>query len=86
MAGRKKTVDKYLNVKHLRGRFGLNQSEIAEVIGCSASNYAGKENGRYAWSLRECVVLQEFFNKKLEKLGEEKITLDDLFLPTKCQM
>lgn len=82
----KKTIIKYLNLKQLRDRFGLNQTEMARIIGCSVGNYNGKENGRYQWSLSECVAIQEHFNEKITKAGEAPLTLDYIFLPSECQI
>ena len=78
--------EKYLNVKAMRNKFGLKQSDLAKVIGCSSSNFAGKENGLYIWRLSECKKVQDFFNNLLVQAGEDPVTLDDLFLSTKCQI
>lgn len=86
MAGRTKKVEKYLVLKQLRTKFGITQDTASKLIGCTVGNYNGKENGRYKWTLKECFILQTYINKKLESNGEDKMSIDDIFLPTKCQI
>lgn len=86
MAIRTRKVSKYLVLKQLRTRFGITQETAGRLLGCSVGNYNGKENGRYNWTLQECFILQTYINKKLVSCGEEKMSIDDIFLATECQI
>ena len=75
---------RYINVKGLRQRFGITQENLGMVIGCSRANAANKEQGRVEWTITEMKLLQEYFNDKLVKDGDNPQTLDQIFLPTMC--
>lgn len=75
-----KKTKKFLELCALRQRCELLQSDMAKIIGCSLSNYGAKERGDTPFTLDECVSIKNAINKKLEKMGKEKLSLEDIFL------
>jgi DNA-binding XRE family transcriptional regulator len=77
----KKSDNKLHKLKYWRGIVGLKQDDLATLIGCKRSNYSSKENGRTEIFLSEMIAILKAINKRLEKMGEKTLTLDDIFLP-----
>lgn len=76
-----KTTDRKLhNLRYWRTYLGLTQENVAILIGCKKSNYSQKENGNIEIMRNEMLLIQKEFNKKLNRLGGEPLTLDDIFL------
>lgn len=77
MAKKGKTM--YSKLKSYRVRFGYTQSDFAVFIGCKATNYSNKENGKVDWRLGECCILKDKINEHLKSLGENLLTLEEIF-------
>lgn len=75
-----KKSKKFLELCALRQRLELVQSDLAKIVGCSESNYGAKERGDVHFTLDECLAIKNAVNKKLEKLGKNTVTLEDIFL------
>lgn len=75
-----KKTKKYLELYALRERCELRQSDLAQVIGCSDSNYGSKERGDIPFTLEEGFIIKDAINKKLAKIGKPQVTLEDIFL------
>lgn len=67
---------KNYRLKSLRSLYEITQSEMACAIGSTTSNYCSKENGKRQFKQQEMNKIYMFFKKI-----DEKITLDDIFLP-----
>lgn len=70
------------NLKYWRGVLGYTQNEMGVLIGCKGPNYSKKENGLTDFTLTEMLTIQSCFNKKLVKMGQPPLMLDDIFLST----
>lgn len=73
--------DKKLHkLKYWRGILQLTQDDLGTLLGYSGVNYCQKENGIVGISLKEMLLIQKEFNKKLQKIGQPILSLDDIFL------
>lgn len=73
--------DKKLHkLKYWRGILQLTQDDMGLLLGYSGANYCQKENGLVEIGLREMLLIQKEFNKKLVKMGQSILSLDDIFL------
>lgn len=71
---------KFLKLRYWREYLGLDQQDMAILLGCQRSNYCEKENGNIRFYLLECVTIQDAFNKRLKKMDQKELTLDEIFL------
>ncbi len=55
-------------LKMLRAREGLNQADMAKMLGVSLPSYANKENGKAEWKVREARKISDFFDVSVEDL------------------
>lgn len=79
----KKQISKYLKLKYLRERCGMRQDEMGLKIGVSSGQYSKKENGTQPWELEECKIIKKIINDHLVSIGEEPLTIDDIFFKEK---
>ena len=71
---------KYLKLKYWREYLELSQEDMAVLLGCKRSNYSEKEKGNTSFYLQEAILIHETFNKKLKKMGQATLTMDEIFL------
>lgn len=64
------------NLVRLRKEAGLTQQDLADKLGISVTTYANKENGHHQFWANEMFFIRNYFG----------IPLDDIFLPTKCNV
>ena len=57
-----------LQLREMRGRRGLTQLQVAEVLSCDQSLYSKYERGERAFPLDLAVVLAEFYGITLDQL------------------
>lgn len=76
----RKNRKKYLKLEYQRKRLGLKQADMAVLLGVTDSCYGQKERGYSPFSFDEVVTIHEALNKKVKKLGEEKLSMEDIFL------
>lgn len=55
-------------IKIYRTMKGINQGELAKVMGITLSTYSKKETGKAVFTLLEAKVLSEYFNTTIEEL------------------
>lgn len=71
--------DKKLHkLKYWREKVGLKQDDLALLIGCKGSNYCQKERGNSEIRLSELLKIQKAINQRLEKMGEQPVSIDEL--------
>lgn len=58
----------------LRKEWGLNQSDMAKILGINVSTYQNKESGNSSFRDYEMFTLSRYFDKPIE----------EIFLPSKC--
>ncbi|MFK3708701.1 helix-turn-helix transcriptional regulator [Klebsiella sp. NPDC088457] len=63
-------------IRSFREKFGLTQSDLAKVVGCTRGAICHYETGRRGMDINLCRV----FIKAFEQYGH-KVTIDDLFPP-----
>lgn len=80
MHSKHKANKKLLKLKYWRGVFQLSQDSMGVMLGYKGSNYCHKENGTVEFTLREMILIQKEFNKRLKKMGQDLLTLDQIFL------
>jgi DNA-binding XRE family transcriptional regulator len=77
----KKLNNKKLHkLKYWRCVLELTQENMGVLLGYSKANYSQKESGAIEFTLREMRIIQKEFNKRLAKMGQPLLTLDDIFL------
>ncbi|PXV85132.1 hypothetical protein C8E03_11956 [Lachnotalea glycerini] len=74
--------DKKLHkLKYYRALAGLKQSDFGTLLGCTEQNYSLKESGHTELKRKEMLLIQSALNKKMKAMGEESLSLDEIFLP-----
>lgn len=76
----KKNSEKFLELRALRERCELKQSDLALVIGCTSSSYGAKERGVVPFTLEEAFAIKDAVNKILEKKHKDLVSIEDIFL------
>lgn len=61
------------NLKYLRAKAGLNQTQLAEKLGCTRSTYRDYETGRTEPDLALIIKISDFFAVSLDKLVREDL-------------
>lgn len=59
------------NVKAIRARLGMTQSEMAVKLGISTSSYASKEAGKSDFTFREVKTICEMSNISLDDISTD---------------
>lgn len=80
MARSDKTPKKLHKLKYWRGVLEFSQDDMGLLLGYGKANYCQKESGKIEIGLNEMLTIQKAFNKKLAKMGQPALTLDDIFL------
>lgn len=80
MQGRIKKVDKFHKLEYFRKMYGLTQKDMAKLLGVCESSYNHKINRVTPFSHDEMMTIYNELNKRAKKLGDNCITLDDIFL------
>jgi DNA-binding XRE family transcriptional regulator len=75
----KKNSTKLLKLKYWREKLELSQDDMATLLGCKRPNYCKKERGTVDIRRTEMLSIQKEFNKRLTKLKQPELTLDDIF-------
>lgn len=78
-----KSTGKYLKLKYLRERCGMTQTDMGLRIGVSTGQYSKKENGTQPWELEECRIVKKIINDFLNSIGENPMTIDEIFFKEK---
>ena len=76
----KNNSKKFLELRALRERCELKQSDLALVIGCTSSSYGAKERGAVPFTLEEAFTIKDAVNKILEKKHKDLVSFEDIFL------
>lgn len=72
-------MPKLVKVQYICKKLGINQKDLARLIGCSESNFSAKVNGRIPTTFEEMQMIKEELNKLARKKGMKEYTLDDIF-------
>lgn len=56
----------YRNLKGLRAKFNLTQSDMAEILGISIVSYNQKEKGIKQFTIKEAKKISKYFNETLD--------------------
>lgn len=62
-------------IKALRAYNGLNQTEVAEVLGCTYQTYNNKENGKTNFTLLELDTLAKLFNIPVTNFFKDTVSV-----------
>ena len=72
-------MPKLVKVPYICKKLGINQKDLARLIGCSESNFSAKVNGRIPTTFSEMQMIKEELNKLARKKSMKEYTLDDIF-------
>ena len=72
-------MQKLVKVQYICKKLGINQKDLAGLIGCSESNFSSKVNGRTQTTLSEMQMIKEELNKLARKKSMKEYTLDEIF-------
>lgn len=56
----------YKNLKCLRTRFDLTQSDMAKILGISLVSYNQKEKGVKQFTLKEAKIIADYFKESID--------------------
>lgn len=81
MSNKKSTKsNKFLKLKYYREMYGYSQKDFANLLRKTVSSYSHKETRRTPFDYNEMILIYHELNRAAEKAGDDKITLDNIFL------
>lgn len=65
---KKEAANLHNNLKVLRVKFNLNQTDMAKLLGINISTYCFKENGTSEFTITEVEKIRNYFNLPYEEI------------------
>lgn len=73
-------LKRFSMLESYRKKYGITQSNMAEMLETCVSNYANKEKGKTQFFLDEMIKILKYINQEAEKVGDKQLAMEDIFL------